>query len=126
LGVAVQFEVELKFTGEAHVTVPPAAGLATPVTVKVLIANAAVTVQGAVMKPVVNTLVVLGVPPQPLMAEGLMAAGRESPPVNRADGATEYPGFGVAVHVAVAPWLTGFGTHTSVPAPVGVTTVVIA
>jgi hypothetical protein len=63
----VQVEVVLKFTGEAQLTLPPASGLATPVTVKVLSAKVPVTTQLAVTAPVVKGLVVVGVPPHPLM-----------------------------------------------------------
>ena len=72
LAVAVQAEVALKLTGEAHVTPPPATGLDTPVTVYALSENAPVTVQFAVTALVTNGLVD-DAAPQPLVVNPVNA-----------------------------------------------------
>ena len=62
-------------------------------------AKRAVTVQAAVTAPVVNALVVLGTPPQPLMPVSVK------------------PALALAVQVVVAPNATVAGVQVSVPPP---------
>ncbi len=106
--MAVQLDGAPELTGEVQVTVPPAGGLATDVTVRGFWANAAVTVQLAV------TGVVLNVP-------GVAVDAAPQPPVVNTKLLKVYPLLAAAMQVELPPTVLN-GVQVTVPPVVGLAT----